>query len=178
LKILGFLVSSAMILPVNGFTPQIDPSCWIAPNATIIGDVALGKNVSIWFGTVLRGDVFAIRVGDESNIQDNCTVHGTYKKVGTTLGKRVSVGHGVILHGTTVGDGCLIGMGSVLMDNSVIGRHCLVGAGSLVTEGSVFEDECLIIGRPAVVKRKLTKEEVARLEKSADNYLMYTKWYC
>ncbi|MCC6277411.1 MAG: gamma carbonic anhydrase family protein [Oligoflexia bacterium] len=166
-----------MILPVNGIYPRIHQSAWIAPTATIIGDVDIGLRCSIWFGTVIRGDVFKISIGDETNIQDNCVVHATYKKAGVEIGKRVTVGHQVILHGCKIGDGTLIGMGAILMDNCRIGKNSLVAAGSLVTENSTFEDGMLIMGRPAVAKRKLSPEELKHINLSADNYILYTSWY-
>lgn len=170
-------MNSSQIITVRGFTPKIDEGCFIAPTATIIGDVHIGKKCSIWYNVIIRGDVHSMRIGDESNIQDGTIVHGTYNKCGVNIGKRVSIGHAAIIHGTTIGDGTLIGMGSLLMDLSVIGKHCLVGAGSLVTENSKFEDGTLIFGRPAKAVRKLTDEEIKRLEQSADNYLFYSDWY-
>lgn len=166
-----------MIIPVNGIYPKLHSSVWVAPTATIIGDVELGEKCSVWFNTVIRGDVFPIRIGRETNIQDACVLHCTYKKCGVVLGDRVTVGHQVILHGCEIGDGTLIGMGSVIMDNAKIGKNCLVGAGSLVTEDSVFEDGSLIMGRPAKMKRKLTPEEIKKINHSADNYMLYTTWY-
>ena len=129
-----------MIIAVNGIYPKIHSSVWIAPTATIIGDVEIGEGSSVWFNTVIRGDVFPMRIGREVNIQDNCTLHGTYKKCGVIIHDRVTIGHQVILHGCEINEGALIGMGCILMDNAVIGKRCLVGAGSLVTEGAQFED--------------------------------------
>ena len=166
-----------MLVTVRGFTPQVGQGCYLAPNATLVGDVVLGDRCTVWFNAIIRGDVHSIRIGNETNIQDGTVVHATYQRCGTHIGNRVSVGHSVILHGCEVGDGTLIGMGSILMDLSKIGKHCLVGAGSLVTEESVFEDGWLIYGRPAKAVRKLTDQEIARLEKSADNYLFYKGWY-
>jgi carbonic anhydrase/acetyltransferase-like protein (isoleucine patch superfamily) len=166
-----------MVYPLNGKTPKIGSGSFVAPNATIIGDVIIGERCTIWYNAVLRGDVFAIRIGNETNVQDGTIIHGTYLKCGTTLGNRVSIGHAVILHGCTVDDGSLIGMGSIIMDHAHIPRHCLVGAGSLVTENAKFEEGMLILGRPAKAVRKLNDEELKALEKSADNYLFYKKWY-
>lgn len=167
-----------MIESVRGHTPQIGEGSYIASSAHIIGDVKLGKNASIWCNTTLRGDVMPIEIGDETNIQDNTVMHGTFNKCGAKIGKRVTVGHSVILHGCEVGDLCLIGMGSIIMDLAKIGRRCVVGAGSLVTEESQFlEEEWLILGRPAKPKRKLTEKELAFLNQSADNYLHYKTWY-
>jgi carbonic anhydrase/acetyltransferase-like protein (isoleucine patch superfamily) len=166
------------IIEVRGDTPKLGKNCFIAPTASIIGDVILGDDVSVWYNTVLRGDVFQIKVGHRTNIQDGTVVHGTYHKCGTTLGEGVTVGHSVILHGTTVGDRCLIGMGSVLMDQSFIAPRCVVGAGSLVTENSEFKEEgVLILGRPAKVIRKLKPEELKFLEQSEQNYILYKSWY-
>lgn len=167
-----------LIIPLLGHTPKLGKNCFIAPTANIIGDVVMGDDVSIWFNTVLRGDVFQIKIGDRTNIQDGTTIHGTHKKCGTTIGNGVTVGHNVILHGTAIGDRCLIGMGSLLMDESVIASRCIVGAGSLITEGSKFlEEGMLILGRPAKVVRPLKPEELAFLEKSEQNYLLYKSWY-
>lgn len=166
-----------MIIPVNGIYPKIHPTVWVAPTATIIGDVEIGEGSSVWFNTVIRGDVFPIKIGRETNIQDNCVLHCTYKKCGVVLGDRVTIGHQVILHGSKVGDGVLVGMGCILMDDVNVGSHSLVGAGSLVTEKSSFEEGSLIFGRPAKFKRKLEPEELSKLEHSADNYIMYTSWY-
>lgn len=165
------------LIEARGISPQVGEGTWLAPNASVIGDVVLGKNCSVWFHVTIRGDVFPIRVGDECNIQDNVVLHGTYKKCGATLEKRVSVGHSAILHGCHIGEGTLIGMGAIVMDFAKIGKHSLVGAGSLVTENSVFEEGSLILGRPAKVVRLLTEEERKRLEQSADNYLLYKTWY-
>ncbi len=166
-----------MVMPVRGKNPNIGEGCYLAPNASIIGDVTLGMNTSVWFSAVIRGDVMPISIGRECNIQDGTIVHGTYQKCGTILEDRVSVGHGVILHGCTVGSNTLIGMGAILMDNVKVGPLCLVGAGALLTEDSVFEAGSLIIGSPAKVKRKLEIEEIEFLKKYADKYLFYKSWY-
>jgi len=166
-----------MILELQGKTPQIDSSCFIAESADIIGDVTLGARSSVWFRSVLRGDVMPIVIGSDSNIQDGSIIHGTYKKCGAVIGDRVTVGHNVTLHGCHIGDECLIGMGSTVMDQAKIGRQCVVGAGSLVTENAEFEDGVLVLGRPARVKRKLSKEELAFLKESANNYIEYSQWY-
>ena len=118
-----------------------------------------------------------IEIGDESNFQDNSVIHGTYKKCGTKIGKRVSVGHGVILHGCEIGDRVLVGMGTIIMDQAKIGSDSLIGAGSLVTQKSEFPPGVLIMGRPAKVVRELTAEEIANVNRSADNYLLYKTWY-
>lgn len=162
---------------VRGFTPKIATGAWCAENAAVIGNVEIGEKSTIWYNVTLRGDVNHIRVGKETNIQDGTVVHGTYEKFGTTIGNRVTIGHLAMLHGCEIGDRCLIGMGSILMDGVVIGEQSIVGAGSLVTEGSQFPPRSLILGRPAKVQRPLTEQEIAFLDKSADNYLLYKTWY-
>ncbi len=165
------------LLSVRGHTPSLEKDVFVADNARIIGDVKVGERSSIWYNVTIRGDVMPIRLGKEVNVQDGSVVHGTYGKYGTTLHDRVTIGHLVMLHGCEVGRCCLVGMGSIIMDGAKIGEYSLVGAGSLVTEGSDFPPRSLIVGRPARVKRSLTDEEVALLEKSADNYLLYKTWY-
>lgn len=166
-----------MILPLLGKTPRIGEGSFIAPSAEIIGDVVIGRNSSVWFNTTLRGDVMPIVIGDESNIQDGTVMHGTYKKCGAVVGNRVTVGHSVILHGCHIGDLVLIGMGSVIMDEAEIPTRSIVGAGSLVTEGARFPAGHLILGRPAKAVRPLKDEEIAFLDKSANNYIEYMGWY-
>lgn len=166
-----------MIIPLPQGKPEIGSGTFLAPTAVVIGQVTIGTNCSVWFNTTIRGDVMPIEIGDETNIQDNTVIHGTYKKCGARLGRRVSVGHGVILHGCDIGDRCLIGMGAIIMDRAKISQDSLVAAGSLVTEESEFPAGVLIMGRPAKVHRHLTQEEISFLNKSADNYLLYKTWY-
>lgn len=165
------------ILTVRGFTPKLGDDCFIAPSAFIMGDVTLGKSCSVWFNVTLRGDVMPLKIGDEVNIQDGSTLHGTFGKCGVEIGDRTTIGHNVVLHGCKIGKETLIGMGSVVMDQAEVGNHCIIGAGSLVTEGSKFPDGHLILGRPAKAVRALKPEELAFLPKSADNYLLYKTWY-
>ncbi|MCB0357476.1 MAG: gamma carbonic anhydrase family protein [Bdellovibrionales bacterium] len=166
-----------MIETVRGKNPIIGKNTFVASTAQIIGDVKVGEDSSLWYQTVLRGDVMPIIIGNETNIQDGSIIHGTFKKCGTEVGNRVTVGHGVILHGCKIGDLCLIGMGSLVMDLAQIGERCIVGAGSLVTEEAKFPSGVLILGRPARVIRELTAEELAFLDKSANNYIEYKSWY-
>lgn len=166
-----------IIRECRGFTPKIAKDVFIAENAVIIGDVEIGEGSSVWYNVVLRGDVMPIRIGKNTNIQDGTVVHGTYEECGTTIGDRVTIGHMVMLHGCTISDAALIGMGATVMDRAEIGQHCLVGAGSLVTEGKKFMPQSLIVGRPAAVKRSLREEEIQQLEESAEHYLMYKSWY-
>ncbi len=166
-----------IIREARGFKPKIADSVFVAENAAIIGDVVISEKASIWYNVTIRGDVMPIRIGKETNIQDNSVIHGTYKEHGCTIGHRVTVGHGVILHGCEIQDACLIGMGSIIMDGAVIGEQSVVGAGSLVTEGKKFPPRSLILGRPATVKRTLTEKELAGLQDSADHYFMYVDWF-
>lgn len=166
-----------MIMPLRGHTPQIGAGTFVAPSADIIGDVTMGENCSIWFNTSLRGDVMPIKIGSETNIQDNTVIHGTYKKCGAVIGSKVTVGHSVILHGCTIGDLVLVGMGAIIMDQAQVPSRCIVGAGSLVTEGSKFPEGYLVLGRPAKVLRPLNEQELAFLDQSAKNYMEYKGWY-
>ena len=166
-----------MVTLNNGLKPTVGKDVFVAPSADIIGDVRIGDGCSIWYQAVIRGDVMPITIGDETNIQDGSVLHGTYNKAELKIGKRVTVGHKVVLHGCQIGDLCLIGMGAIIMDNAKIPPRCIVGAGALVTENSEFEEGQLIIGSPARAKRPLTEKELAFLDKSADNYLNYKQWY-
>jgi len=156
--------------------PRIAESAWIAPNATVIGDVRLGENCSIWWNATLRGDNDPIEIGANSNIQDGSVLH-TDEGVPMKIGANVTVGHLVMLHGCTVGDGSLIGIGSVILNRAVIGKGCIVGANTLIPEGKVFPDHVLIVGSPGKVVRELSAEEVARLQASAAHYVANAERY-
>ena len=151
--------------------PVIPASCYISEEATIIGSVILGERVNIWFGAVLRGDNEPIVIGDDSNIQELCVLH-TDPGAPLTIGKNVTVGHQVMLHGCTIGDGALIGIQSVVLNRAVIGKDCLVGAGAVVTEGKTFPDRSVIFGAPAKVVRELNEENATRLRMSAESYVV------
>lgn len=150
--------------------PVVHPTAFVAENATVIGDVEIGEDSSIWFGSVVRGDVNYIRIGERTNIQDNCVIHVSGGTHPTVLGNEITVGHRVLLHGCTVDDRCLIGMGAILMDGVHVGEECLVGAGSLLTPGTIVPPRSLVIGSPARVKRELTAEEIEFLDRSWRNY--------
>ena len=158
------------IYSLPGKKPAISSSAWIAPNATVIGDVRLGANASIWWNATLRGDNDPIHIGANSNIQDGSVLH-TDEGVPMHIGDNVTVGHLVMLHGCTVGDGSLIGIGSVILNRAVIGKGCIVGANTLIPEGKVFPDRCLIVGSPGKVVRELSEEDAAKLLKSAEHYV-------
>ena len=148
-----------LILPFEQHIPWIHPDAWIAPGATIIGDVRVEAGASIWFGCVLRGDVGPIRIGEGSNVQDLCTMHTTGGLSEAVVGKNVTVGHGCVLHGCQIGDGVLVGMGSVLLDNAVVGEGSVVGAGSLLTARTQIPSFSLVMGRPAKVLRQVNDKE-------------------
>jgi len=150
------------VFRLAGCSPQVDPTAWIAPTATVIGDVRLAAGASVWWNAVLRGDNDPIVIGENTNIQDGSVLH-TDEGVPLTLGRDITVGHMVMLHGCTVGDGSLIGIGSIVLNRAVIGRHCLIGANSLIPEGKVIPERSLVMGSPGKVVRELSDEEVARL---------------
>jgi carbonic anhydrase/acetyltransferase-like protein (isoleucine patch superfamily) len=166
-----------LIRGFRGKMPQLDASAFVADNATVIGDVAVGARSSIWFGAVLRGDVFHIRIGEETSIQDNSVIHVTHDQYATVVGNRVTVGHGVTLHGCTVGDACIIGMGAIILDQAVIGERSIIGAGALVTPGTRIPPGTLAVGSPARPKRPLSEEELTWLEASAAHYVELTRLY-
>lgn len=151
--------------------PEIHDSAWIADTATVIGEATLGEQSSVWFGVTIRADNAPIKIGDRSNVQENSVLH-VDPGFTLTVGNDVTIGHQVMLHGCTIGDGSLIGIQSVVMNGAVIGKNCLVGAGALVTEGKSFPDGSLIIGTPAKVARPLTEAEIKRLSGSSGNYVL------
>lgn len=155
---------------------RVDPTAFIAPNAVLVGDVQIGAFSSVWFGCVLRGDTDRIHIGARSNVQDLTVIHNDAGDP-TTLGEGVTIGHRVVLHGCTVGDGALVGMGAVVLNNARIGEQCLVGAGALVTQGKVFPPRTLILGSPARAVRPLTDAELADIAASAQHYVDATVQY-
>lgn len=157
--------------------PTLGEGVFVAPNATVIGDVVLGEQSSVWFGSVLRGDVFPIRIGARTNIQDGSVVHVTGGKNATIVGDDVTVGHMVLLHGCTIGNGCLIGMGSVVLDGAVVGDECIVAAGSLVAPRSVLPPRSLAMGRPARVTRTLSDEDLAWVREAGTLYVAYARTF-
>lgn len=166
-----------MQIPFGGKSPDIDSTALIVPTATIIGDVTIGVESSVWFQVVVRGDVNYIRIGARTNIQDGTVIHVTNQTHPTLIGDEVTVGHNVTLHGCTIGDRCLVGIGAIVLDGAEIGSDCMIGAGSLVTPGTEIPPGCLVLGSPAKVKRRLSTDEIASLKQSADNYIGYKKSY-
>jgi carbonic anhydrase/acetyltransferase-like protein (isoleucine patch superfamily) len=158
------------VYQLDDLTPQLADSAWVADNAQVVGDVHMGADSSVWFSSVVRGDTATIRIGEGTNIQDGSVLHADVG-IPLTIGKHVTVGHMVQLHGCTIGDESLIGIGAVVLNGAKIGKNCLVGAGSLVTEGKEFPDGSMILGSPAKVVRELTPEQVEGLRRSAQHYV-------
>ncbi|WP_118949787.1 gamma carbonic anhydrase family protein [Taibaiella helva] len=167
-----------VILPVKGISPEIPGSCFIAPNATIVGDVVMGEECSIWFNAVVRGDVNSIRMGNKVNIQDGACIHATYQKTKVELGNNVSVGHNAIVHGCKVADNVLIGMGAIVMDNAEIGSNSIIAAGAVVLEGTKVEAGTIYAGVPAKKVKNISPELISgEIERIANNYTMYSSWF-
>ena len=168
----------ALIKSVNGKTPKHGENCYFAENATVVGDVTMGDDCSVWFNAVIRGDVNSIKMGNKVNIQDGAVIHCTYQKASTTLGNNVSVGHNAMLHGCTIHDNVLVGMGAVVMDGCVVEENCLIAAGAVVLENTHIKSGSVYAGVPAKKVKELTPElfegEVKRI---ANNYLMYSSWF-
>jgi carbonic anhydrase/acetyltransferase-like protein (isoleucine patch superfamily) len=166
-----------MIQPFLNVLPRHDASNFIADSAAVIGDVTLGRNASIWFQATVRGDVNWIRIGDDSNVQDNAVVHVTNRVAPTSIGSGVTVGHSAVVHGCTIHDNVLVGIGAIILDHAVIERDCLIGAGALVTTGTHIPARSLVLGSPARVVRSLTDEEVEKIRQFARNYVRYSRIY-
>ncbi|HZH54412.1 MAG TPA: gamma carbonic anhydrase family protein [Sphingobacteriaceae bacterium] len=166
-----------VILPVKGVSPEISPDCFIAENATIVGDVVIGEQCSIWFNSVIRGDVHAIRIGNYTNIQDGAVIHCTYKKAPTVIANYVNIGHQAIVHGCTVKDHVLIGMGAIVMDHAVINEYVIIAAGAVVLENTVCERGFLYAGVPAKKIKALSEEQIKMLDQLPHNYVMYASWF-
>jgi carbonic anhydrase/acetyltransferase-like protein (isoleucine patch superfamily) len=167
-----------VILPVKGIQPEFGKDCFIAPNATIVGDVTMGDGCSVWFNAVVRGDVNSIRIGNKVNIQDGAVIHCTYEKTKTIIGDNVSIGHNAIVHGCTVEDNVLIGMGAIVMDNARIGSNTIIAAGAVVLEGTQVEPGTIYAGVPAKKVKEISMELVSgEINRIANNYLMYASWF-
>ena len=167
-----------MIYDFEKNVPEVHPEAWVAANATLIGKIKLEKNSSIWFNATLRGDIENIHIGEGSNVQDGSVLH-TDPGYPLKVGKNVTIGHLVMLHGCTIGDNSLIGIGAVILNNAKIGKNCIIGAKALITENKIIPDNSLVVGSPGKVIRKLTNEEIQAVEKNAiryqDNWKKYSK---
>lgn len=167
-----------VIKEVRGKAPQIPSDCYVAENATIVGNVSFGKNCSVWFNAVVRGDVHFITIGDKVNIQDGAIIHCTYQKHPTIIGNNVSIGHNAIVHGCTVKDNVLIGMGSIVMDGCVIESNSIVAAGSVVTQNTIVESGTIYAGIPAKKVKDIDQSDFAgEIERISNNYVMYSSWF-
>ena len=167
----------AVILPVKGVCPQIAESCFVAENATIVGDVTIGQHCSVWFTAVIRGDVNYIRIGDYTNIQDGCVLHGTYQTAPTVIGHHVNIGHRAMVHGCTLHNYILIGMGAIVMDHAVVEDKVIIAAGAVVLSGTVCESGYLYAGMPAKKIKPLTDEQFRLLEELPNRYVHYSSWF-
>jgi carbonic anhydrase/acetyltransferase-like protein (isoleucine patch superfamily) len=167
-----------VILPVEGKHPQFGNNVFIAPNATIVGDVTMGDDCSIWFNTVVRGDVNYIRIGNKVNIQDGACIHCTYQRTGTTIGNNVSIGHNAIVHGCTLHDNVLIGMGAIVMDNAIVHSNTIIAAGAVVLENTICEAGSIYAGVPAKKIKDISQEKVSgEINRIANNYVKYADWF-
>src|SRR5258705_9075068 len=162
---------AAVIAALGERRPIVDPTAWVADSAVVVGDVIVGPESSLWFHAVVRGDVERVRIGARTNVQDNATVHVTRDQWPTIVGDGVTVGHNAVLHGCTVGDHCLIGIGAIVLDGAVLERECLIGAGAVVTPGTHIPTRSLVLGQPARVVRPLGDDEIAHLHRSAAGYV-------
>lgn len=168
----------ALIVPVEGKAPAWGAGCFIAPNATIVGDVQMGDECSVWFNAVIRGDVNSIAMGNRVNVQDGAVIHCTFLKTKTAIGNNVSIGHNAIVHGCTVHDNVLIGMGAIVMDNAVVHSNTIIAAGAVVLEGTVCEGGSIYAGVPAKKVKTIAPEKVeGEINRIANNYIGYAKWF-
>lgn len=167
-----------LIKSVNGKTPQIPEDCYIAENATIVGDVSMGSTCSVWFNAVIRGDVHFIKMGNKVNVQDGAVIHATYQKSPTTIGNNVSIGHNAIVHGCTIHDNVLIGMGSIVMDDCIIKSNSIIAAGAVVTKNTHVESGSIYAGVPAKKVKDISEELISgEIHRIAENYVKYSGWF-
>src|ERR1700754_2324209 len=167
-----------IILPVENVYPEFGENCFIAPNATVVGDVIMGNECSVWFNAVVRGDVNFIRLGDKVNVQDGACIHCTFQKYGTTIGNNVSIGHNAIVHGCTVHDNVLIGMGAIIMDNVVVQSNTIIAAGAVILENTLCEAGSIYAGVPAKKVKDISQELVNNeIHRIANNYIQYASWF-
>ena len=167
----------ALIKSVRGFSPVYDPTCWFAENATIVGDVKMGSDCTVWFNAVIRGDVNSITIGHHSNVQDGAVIHCTYQRFATTIGNYVSIAHNAIVHGCTVEDHVLIGMGAIVMDGAVIGQGSIIAAGAIVTQGTKVPPGTIYAGNPAKYLKDVSPDLNAMIDRTANNYITYSGWF-
>jgi carbonic anhydrase/acetyltransferase-like protein (isoleucine patch superfamily) len=168
----------ALILPVEDKSPQFGNNCFLAPNATVVGNVMMGDDCSIWFNTVVRGDVNFIKMGNKVNVQDGACIHCTFQKYGTTIGNNVSIGHNAIVHGCTIHDCVLIGMGAIVMDNAIVHSNTIIAAGAVVLENTICETGSIYAGVPAKKVKDISQEMIhGEIDRIANNYMRYAGWF-
>lgn len=167
----------ALIKAVRGFYPQFDDSCWFADNATVVGSVTMGSDCTVWFNAVIRGDVNQITIGERCNIQDGAVIHCTYQKYATQIGNFVSIAHNAVVHGCTIEDKVLIGMGAIVMDGAVVGSGSIVAAGAIVTQHTVIPPGSIYAGNPARLLKPVSAEQSDLFMRTANNYVMYANWF-
>lgn len=167
----------AIIKSVRGFTPKFGSNCFIADNAVVVGEVVMGNNCTVWFNAVVRGDVHSITLGDNTNVQDGAVIHCTYQKAKTVIGSNVSIAHNAIVHGCTVEDNVLIGMGAIIMDDAVIGNNSVIAAGAIILPGTRVEPGSMYAGNPAKRMKDISDEMREVIQRTARNYPMYAEWF-
>ena len=167
----------ALIKSVNDKTPQLGKGCWLAENATLVGDIIMGEDCTVWFNAVIRGDVHEIRIGNNTNVQDGAIIHCTYQKSGTYIGNNVSIAHNAVVHGCTIYDNVLVGMGAIIMDDAVIQEGAVIAAGAVVLSGTVVEKNTIYAGMPARKIKETGDKMKAVIERTANNYPMYASWF-
>lgn len=167
----------ALIKSVRGNSPKFGQNCFLADNATVVGEVVMGENCTVWFNAVVRGDVHSITIGDNTNIQDGAVIHCTYQKAKTTIGNNVSIAHNAIVHGCTIEDNVLIGMGAIVMDDAIVRSNSVIAAGAVVLAGTVVESGSIYAGMPAKKVKEISEEMKAVIQRTAKNYPMYAEWF-
>jgi len=167
----------ALVLPIRGIHPEFGTNCYLADNATVVGEVSMGNNCSIWFNAVVRGDVHFIKIGDNTNVQDGAVIHCTYKKAPTIIGNGVSIAHNAIVHGCTIEDNVLVGMGAIIMDHAVVQTGSIIAAGAVVLENSIVESGYIYAGIPAKKIKKVSDKMKEVFGRTSNNYIKYAKWF-
>lgn len=166
-----------VIREIKGIKPVFGDNCWCAETAVIVGEVEMGDNCTVWYNAIVRGDVNSIKIGHNTNIQDGAVIHCTYKKAATVIGSNVSIGHNAIVHGCTVEDNVLIGMGAIVMDHAVVKSGSIIGAGAIVLQNQIIEPNSVYVGNPARKVKEIGEEGVGLIERTANNYIKYAGWF-
>ncbi|MEQ9289719.1 MAG: gamma carbonic anhydrase family protein [Cyclobacteriaceae bacterium] len=166
-----------VIREIKGIKPVFGDNCWCAETAVILGEVEMGDNCTVWYNAIVRGDVNHIKIGNNTNIQDGAVIHCTYKKAATVIGSNVSIGHNAIVHGCTVEDNVLIGMGAIVMDHAVVKSGSIIGAGAIVLQNQIIEPNSVYVGNPAKKVKEIGEEGVGLIERTANNYIKYAGWF-